>query len=123
MLGLSSFLAPAAAHAGASSSSDSWFGCPSGAVCIFKGTTKESGVHLTFWSYGPHNLSNVYGSRLWFNNQYGSPHPWAYLCRGYNGTGGQIVGVGRGGGIDDFTPVNSVIVGRPGGYPGDGCKS
>ena len=122
VVGLSFLVTPAVAHAEASSRSDSWFGCPSGAVCIFNGPDKESGVDLAFWSYGPHNLSNVFGNRLWFNNQYGSPHPWAYLCKGYNGTGGQISAVGSGGGVDDFGPVNSVIVGRPGGYPGDGCK-
>jgi hypothetical protein len=115
---------PAAAHAEASSSSAS--GCPSGAVCIYNGPDANSGIDEVFYAYGPHNLSNEFGTRFWTNHQYGEPLPWAYLCSGYNGTGYTIEASEAsdgGGGVLDFGPVNSVVLGRPGGFgrPGDGC--
>ncbi|MEU1731675.1 hypothetical protein [Streptosporangium sp. NPDC020145] len=64
-----------------------WAGCPVGAVCLYKGSTWESGVDKMFWSYGAHNLSNVYGSRILFNNQVadGGRPALATECRQYNG--------------------------------------
>src|SRR6185437_8017682 len=47
-----------AAHA------STWDGCPDGAVCVYpegQDSTDTSVPELVLWSYGAHNLSNMYG--------------------------------------------------------------
>jgi hypothetical protein len=107
----------------ASASSQTFHGCPSGAVCLY--TNDESGSkyldnqpNWVFFSYGAHNISNAIGHGEYVDNQYGGTNIGSYLCSGYNGTGTvlwQASGPnqpGRGY-VDvytyvDFTPVNSV---------------
>jgi hypothetical protein len=107
--------APAMAHPG-----QPVYGCPDGAVCIYHQGSGPT-PFLVFYSYGPHNLSNVTGPKYWFNHQYGSPAPYAWLCSGYDGKG-QVLHrpVAPHTWSDsnlDFTPVNSVVLGRPGESP------
>jgi hypothetical protein len=117
VLGLPLLVTPAAEASPSSASTT----CSSGAVCVYNGTSESSGINQIFWSYGGHNLINQYGKKLVINNQYGSPSPWMYLCAGYNGTGNYLGGNGGNGqgGIWDLTPVNSIVLARPGGYPAD----
>ena len=86
-------------------------GCPYGAVCVYpqnKGWNIDR-PSLTYWSYGPHNLSNQYGTHRIFNNQYGGAEVEA--CFGYNGTGGGTLLLGAGVAFDDnLTPVNSLVL-------------
>lgn len=62
---------------------------------------------LIYWAYGPHNLSNIFGTHRVLNNQYGGGQVEA--CLGYNGTGGGTFLPGTS--IDyNLTPVNSVLL-------------
>lgn len=95
-------------------------GCPYGAVCIYAQNAGWNGNRpsLTYWSYGPHNLSNQFGNHRIFNNQYGGALVEA--CFGYNGTGGGTLLLGAGFPTDyNLTPVNSVVL-----FPknGSGCR-
>ena len=86
------------------------YGCPSGAVCIYPtGDPATSDPEYVFWSYGPHNLSNLYGHHAIFNNQYGDAD--ALACYGYNGTncegGGFLANTWS---APDFTPYNSIVL-------------
>lgn len=93
-------------------------GCPSGAVCIYPQNRGWNGDRpgLTFWAYGPHNLSNLYGTHRVLNNQYGGAQVEA--CFGYNGTGRGTFLLGT---VIDYnlTPVNSLVL-----FPanGSGCR-
>jgi hypothetical protein len=83
--------------------------CPRGAFCI----RETNGTLLTkniFWSFAPHNLSNVVGERSFANNQ--TANHGFKLCTGYNG-GGQCGPVYRYNGelgTHDFTTINSVVL-------------
>jgi hypothetical protein len=95
-------------------------GCPYGAVCIYPQNKGWNGDRpsLMYWSYGPHNLSNQYGTHRIFNNQYGGAKVEA--CLGYNGRGGGTLLVAAGAAFDyNLTPVNSVVL-----FPGHrtGCR-
>lgn len=94
-------------------------GCPYGAVCIYPQNKGWNGDRpsLTYWSYGPHNLSNQYGTHRIYNNQYGGA---VEACFGSNGTGGGTLLLGAGYAYDyNLTPVNSVVL-----FPrnGTGCR-
>lgn len=118
-------VSPVAVTSAMAAESAAEFGCDDGAACVWHPGSGPT-PFLKFWSYGPHNLNNVYGRQFWFNNQYGSPPPYAWLCSGYNGTGHILYKPlaphtysdnGAGGNDIDFTPVNSVVLGRPGEPP------
>ncbi len=105
-----------AAHA------STWDGCPDGAVCVYpegQDSTDTSVPELVLWSYGAHNLSNMYGSHDVINNQTGGAS--ANLCLGYNGTNCNDPQVANNGRVDaqwvtvavDFTPINSITLNRP----------
>jgi hypothetical protein len=96
------------------------YGCPDGAACMYHEGSGPT-PFLKLYSYGPHNLSNVFGNKFMFNNQYGSPGPLVWLCSGYNGTGEVLYDVleqhtwsDGDGNLFNATPVNSVVLGRPG---------
>ena len=82
--------------------------CPSGAVCIREtnGTILNKNI---FYSYGPHNLSNVTGNRVIVNNQTGNAG--YQVCYDYGG--GRCSGVVRFHGDSapyNMTPINSVVL-------------
>jgi hypothetical protein len=94
------------APAQAAVQSGTYAGCDAGYVCIYPDTSWDYPPYLTFYTYGAHDLSNVYGHHRIFNNQTGGAH--AQTCRGYGGTNcnpaiGSFVY-----GDEDFTPINSV---------------
>lgn len=100
-----------AAHA------QTWDGCPDGYVCV---TPLYSNTPiLKFYTYGAHNLSNVYGSYDVVNNQTGGAT--ANLCLGYNGTNCSVPWAAVGGYLPaqsvmvnvDLTPVNSITLSPP----------
>ena len=81
-------------------------GCPSGNVCIYPDRT-ENGSPATYYRYGSHNLSNVFGDRLIVNNQTGGAG--FRLCTAY---GGQNCGVRLGPGkyVANLSPINSILL-------------
>jgi hypothetical protein len=86
------------------------YGCPFGAVCIYPTwDPAASDPEYVFWSYGPHNLSNLYGHHAILNNQSGDAA--AFACYGYNGTncegGGFLANTWS---APDFTPYNSIVL-------------
>lgn len=104
-----------AAHA------STWDGCPDGAVCVYaegEDAISTSVPELVLWSYGAHNLSNMYGPHDVVNNQTGGAS--ANLCLGYNGTNCYDPQVGGFGHLEaqsvavsvDFTPINSILLNR-----------
>lgn len=113
--GAITFGSAAAAHA------QTYYGCPEGAVCLYPAGKNytNSTPELMLWSYGPHNLSNVYGYRDIINNQ--SDGASANLCLGYDGTNCNDPGAANNGYIPaqtvmintDFGPVNSIVLDRP----------
>nr|WP_246306084.1 hypothetical protein [Allobranchiibius huperziae] len=84
--------------------------CPYGYACLYqKGDTDGSSTPTTYYHYGAHNLSNVTGNRIFFNNQSGGAV--AYLCTGYNGTGSCfLVKAYTYVNPYNFTPVNSIYL-------------
>ncbi|MGP3979727.1 hypothetical protein [Streptomyces sp. KR80] len=84
-------------------------GCPSGYVCMYPGAGWNNDRPTHKWyTYGAHNLSNVYGVHRLFNNQTGGAT--ARTCTGYNGTGCQGY-LGAGWYIDkNMTPINSITL-------------
>ncbi|HEU5429010.1 MAG TPA: hypothetical protein VFU74_19165 [Actinocrinis sp.] len=92
-----------------------YYGCPSGAVCIY---VDDASIHLyaqyitnEYWSYGAHNLYNQYGKHWVLNNQTGGAS--VTLCYGANGTDctGPTIAAGWWG-DDDLGPINSVTLNR-----------
>ena len=73
----------ASAAAPAQASTQKVYGCPGGYVCMYTwdGWLNSTPEH-TYYSYGYHALSNEYGERVVFNNQYATSagRPGAYLC-------------------------------------------
>jgi hypothetical protein len=104
---------------GSASAAGSYKGCPYGAVCVYNGSTASSGIESggTYWSYGPHNLSNQFGNHLVVNNQYGGA--WAEGCTGYNGTGkgDWVILAAPYGWVRNLTPINSIALGTGNNYP------
>jgi hypothetical protein len=90
-----------------------WYGCPDGWVCLYPQDTYywNSNPEQMWYTYGYHNLSNVYGTHYIFNNQTGNAS--IDLCYGYNGTNCTVpnghIGAQLIGGFD-FTPINSVVL-------------
>ncbi|TQK42708.1 hypothetical protein FBY35_4138 [Streptomyces sp. SLBN-118] len=84
-------------------------GCPSGYVCMYPGAgwNNDRPTH-TYYTYGAHNLSNMYGTYRIYNNQTGGAT--MRTCTGYNGTGCQGY-LPAGWYIDkDMTPINSITL-------------
>jgi hypothetical protein len=77
--GISAGIAAPAAQAGTKAK----WGCPSGAVCMYTdaGFLADKPKHI-YYSYGYHALTNEFGNRVIFNNQYetGSGRAAAYTC-------------------------------------------
>jgi hypothetical protein len=101
----------------------SYHGCPYGAACVYPGNSYNNDrPALVFESYGPHNLSNQFGEKLAVNNQYGGATAW--FCSGYDGKGSPVLpwlsGTVEDGSMTseisgiNFTPINSVVLGRAG---------
>ncbi|AVZ76920.1 hypothetical protein SLUN_36790 [Streptomyces lunaelactis] len=87
-------------------------GCDSGYVCLYPGAgwNNDRPTHK-YYTYGAHNLSNMYGTYRIFNNQSGGAT--MQTCTGYNGTGCQGH-LPSGWYIDkDMTPINSIVLNRP----------
>lgn len=116
LAGVAGLLIPAsAAHAADTSS---LWGCPSGAVCIYADAKSShlNGNYITntYWSYGPHNLSNEFNDHWVVNNQTGGINATAVLCDGYNGT--KCTGIIDYPGVaigPNLTPINSIVLNRP----------
>jgi hypothetical protein len=81
--------------------------CPAGYACLYP-TGSEAGTPIKFYTYGAHNLSNVYGMHEFFNAQTGGAV--AYLCTGYNGGGSCQLVRASFAEIVNFTPINSVYL-------------
>ncbi|MER7850725.1 hypothetical protein ABTZ03_43130 [Kitasatospora sp. NPDC096077] len=89
-----------------------WDNCPDGAVCVYGQDQPANTPILKLWSYGPHNLSNMYGNHWVLNNQTGGAA--AQLCDGYNGTGNcHDYMPAQTGVYANLTPVNSIVLLRP----------
>ncbi len=102
---------PATPKAKPGLSAKSSYGCPYGALCLYKGNRADSSPDYAFYSYGAHNLSNVYGNHVIYHNQYGGAG--FRVCYGYNGR--RCSGIVRHRGLFapyDFTPINSVVLTR-----------
>lgn len=86
-------------------------GCPSGYVCLYPGAgwNGDRPTHK-YYTYGYHNMSNMFGTYRIFNNQ--TDNAWMRTCTGYNGTGCQgYLYAGRA--FDkDMTPINSIVLGQ-----------
>ena len=89
-------------------------GCPEGYVCIYPenaGWNNDVPSHK-YYTYGYHNLSNMYGIHRIINNQTGGAT--MQTCTGYNGTGCEGYLPGGGWWIDkNMTPINSIRLNRP----------
>jgi hypothetical protein len=99
-------LTAGASPAQAATQADTFAGCEEGYVCIYPDATWNHDPILKFYTYGAHNLNDVYGYKRIFNNQSGGAK--AQTCLGYNGTdcSGDIDSWSY---VDrDFTPINSV---------------
>jgi hypothetical protein len=88
-------------------------GCRAGWVCIYPQNKGWNGdkpeAAGQYYTYGPHNLYNQFGTHRIFNNQTGGAAAWT--CYGYNGTGGSYLLLGAGGWSDEnLTPINSVYL-------------
>ncbi|WP_219825948.1 hypothetical protein [Nonomuraea typhae] len=84
--------------------------CPSGAVCLQEpdGSIQSRNI---WYSYGAHNLSNVFGTKVLINHQTGGAG--FQICKGYNGTDCYPVLRGVGAYAPyDFTPINSIVLVR-----------
>ncbi|MFF8833364.1 hypothetical protein [Streptomyces sp. NPDC015131] len=104
MTGVTATQAQAAESAAAAS-----HGCPSGYVCLYPGAgwNGDRPSHR-YYTYGAHNMSNMYGTYRIFNNQTGGAT--VRTCTGYNGTGCQGY-LPAGWFIDkDMTPINSITL-------------
>jgi len=77
-------LAVGGAPAQAAAQAGTYAGCEEGYVCIYPDASWNSAPILKFFTYGAHNLNEVYGTKRIFNNQTGGAK--AQTCRGYNGT-------------------------------------
>jgi hypothetical protein len=83
-------------------------GCPDGYVCVYPQNKGYNGgvPSLRFFTYGPHNLSNQFGTHRVLNNQTGGAI--ALFCNGFNGVdcptylpAGWVVDI-------NLTPINSI---------------
>ncbi|MDF5754129.1 hypothetical protein [Spongiactinospora sp. TRM90649] len=94
------------ASAGATVAAPQRAACPSGHVCIYPDAT-SNGTPQTYFRYGSHNLSNVFGTRLVVNNQTGGAG--LRLCTAY---GGQNCGPRKGPGsyLENLSPINSILL-------------
>jgi hypothetical protein len=82
-------------------------GCPYGDACMYttSGWNNNNPEH-EYYSYGCYNLSNEYGTRVIYNNQYGGAKIAGY---GSYGCGAVNWVVGQGGWLTvNITPINSV---------------
>ncbi len=86
--------------------SGTYAGCESGYVCIYPDASWNHDPILKFYTYGAHNLNNVYGYKRIFNNQTGNAK--AQVCYNYNGgnCGGYIPSWSYE--DHDFGPINSI---------------
>lgn len=71
----------------------SWNGCPSGAACLFSGTSESNpGQIQAIWWEDAYNLNNVWGVHLIYNNQ---TDDWQIdLCEGWYGYGPAELSIG-----------------------------
>ena len=99
-------LAAGASPAQAATQADTFAGCEEGYVCIYPDATWNHDPILKFYTYGAHNLNNVYGTKRLFNNQSGGAK--AQNCLGFNGTNCLGVLESYTATDADFTPINSV---------------
>ncbi|TCC17228.1 hypothetical protein [Kribbella sindirgiensis] len=82
--------------------------CPSGAVCLQEPNGSILSKNI-WYSYGAHNLSNVVGKKVLWNNQTGGAG--FQICKGYNGTNCYPVARYTGPSVPyDFTPINSIVL-------------
>ncbi|MFI1393967.1 hypothetical protein [Streptomyces sp. NPDC020681] len=90
-----------------------YHGCPDGYVCMYPDASWNNDRPSHKWyTYGAHNLSNVYGVHRIVNNQTGGAT--MQTCTGYNGTGCEGYLPGGGWSIDkNMTPINSIRLNRP----------
>lgn len=95
--------------AGPAQAADS-FGCPSGAVCIYKGTNWYEPVpwNQRYTSAGVHQLYNQEGQHIVYNNQTGG---WTVkLCRNSNGTDCLPKMRPGDGWPENLSPINSIVI-------------
>lgn len=88
----------------------SYQGCGAGFVCLYPQNAGWNGGHPSYrWlTYGPHNLSNQFGTHRLFNNQTGGAI--ARNCTGYNGAGCQGAQAANTYADYNYTPYNSVLL-------------
>ncbi|MEV4891384.1 hypothetical protein AB0K48_18580 [Nonomuraea sp. NPDC055795] len=84
--------------------------CPSGAVCLQEPDGSIARRNI-WYSYGAHNLVNVYGTKILINSQTGGAG--FQICKGYNGVDCYPVQRATGAYAPyDFTPINSIVLVR-----------
>lgn len=111
---VSALAAGALATAGPAEAGSSFYGCPAGAVCIYNGSTPDTGIEPggVYWSYGAHNLYNQNGYHAVINNQTGGA--WLTFCGGSNGRGQWLESEAPNTAYPPYaaylTPVNSIIL-------------
>jgi len=95
----------------------STLGCASGFVCIYNtyDDVVNGNVQARFEAYGANNLTNEFGDKWIFNNQYGGDNATAVLCYGYNGVNcdGNYTIYNEGLAEFNLTPFNSIWLNRP----------
>ncbi|MFE2408525.1 hypothetical protein ACFXDE_09295 [Kitasatospora sp. NPDC059408] len=103
--GAAALAATASLLAGAGTAhADTINGCADGYVCIY---ADDGTIVSRYYTYGPHNLSNMYGYHYVLNNQTGGAKVAA--CTGYNG-GDCGTPVGPGWYWINLTPINSIYL-------------
>ncbi len=110
----------ASAHATSSTSVLSTNGCNSGDVCMYTPAGDLSGSpEHTWFQYGCYNLTNEFGNRDIFNNQFGGATFTVYF--GFNctnpSTNPQTKILEGETWIGDITPINSISLDPPVGCP------
>jgi hypothetical protein len=99
----------------AAPAAESVHGCQSGYACIYPEGNSET-PSPAFYHYGVHRLSNQFNRHIVFNNQTGGA--LLKLCTDWNGnTCPYTVSPGGWGVTYDLTPINSVVLLRPGSNP------
>ncbi|WP_329002113.1 hypothetical protein OHA18_03480 [Kribbella sp. NBC_00709] len=82
--------------------------CPSGAVCLQEPNGSILSKNI-WYSYGPHNLSNVIGTKTLINSQTGGAG--FQLCLEYNGKNcGPVYRWTGPSAPHDFTKINSIVL-------------
>jgi hypothetical protein len=85
-------------------------GCPLGDVCLYPENAgwNNGQPEYEYYKYGVYNLSNVFGTHRFFNNQTGGAK--GAFCTGYNASGTCYYQPPGTWSDDNFTPINSILL-------------